>query len=198
MKHSFFIVLGVCFCSLLLGNDFNLLSLKEQVNKLVEEEASRELTVANCKPDKRITELMLTIDGIGQKLMSQEDQTDEIMELSGKCLAILSALRERRIYAYMLWAEGCLEKASRGRYANLKSLSQSDLINLYEYLSGINISINRESMLNREIMARLAEIYDCLDNSNKPIVRIKAIQQQRDPLSNNITNVPIRKSLDDF
>jgi hypothetical protein len=198
MKCPFFVIVGMCFCGCLLAaENFDLSALKEQVNNLVKTEASRELTVSNCKPDKRITSLMGEIDSIGQKLMSQENQSDDVMELSEKCLAILSALRERRVYAYMLWAEGRLEGASRGRYANLKSLSQSDLIKLYEFLSDINISIIRENMLNREIMSKLAEIYDCLDNSNKPTVRIKAIQQQRDPLS-NVTNVPIRKSLDDF
>lgn len=197
MKRSLFLILGVFFYSILTAENFDLSSLKEQVNELVKNEAARELTVANCKPDKRITILMTEIDTIGQKLMSQEDQTDDTMELSEKCLAVLAALRERRIYAYMLWAEGCLEGASRERYANLKSLSQSDLMKLYEILSDINISIIKENMLNREIMARLAEIYDCLDNANKPKVRIRAIQQQRDPLS-TINNVPIRKSLDDF
>lgn len=197
MIRSIIILFGLYFCNIILADNFNLVSIKEEVNNLVKEEASRELTVSNCKPDKRITQLMGKIDAIGQKLMSQEMQTNDIMELSEKCLAILSVLRERRVYAYMLWAEGRLEGASQGRYANLKTLPQSELIKLYEYLSNINISIIRENMLNREIMGKLAEIYDCLDNSNKPLVRINAIQQQRDPLSNNI-NLPIRKSLDDF
>lgn len=197
MRSSKIIVLGMFFCIFISASDFDLSAVKGQVTKLVNDEANRVLTVANCKPDKRITTLMREIDSIGQKLMSQENHTDDIMELSEKCLAILSALRERRVYAYMLWAEGCLEGSMQGRYANLKSLSQSELIKLYEYLGNINISIIRENMLSREIMSRMAEIYDCLDNKNKPIVRIKAIQQQRDPLS-NLTNIPIRKSLDDF
>ncbi len=197
MKRLIYVILVICCSSILMAEDFNLSSLKEQVNKLIKEETANELTISNCKPDKRITILMGKIDSIGQKLMSQEIQSEDIMELSERCLAILAALRERRVYAYMLWAEGCLEGASSGRYANLKLLNQNELMKLYEYLSNINISIIKENMLSREIITRLAEIYDCLDNNNKPIVRTKAIQQQRDPLSVN-ENVSIRKSLNDF
>ena len=68
---------------------------------------------------------------------------------------------------------------------------------LYGKLSEINISIIRESMLNREIMGRLAEIYDCLTPENKKKVRVNAILQQRDALT-NISNIPRRKTLDDF
>ena len=68
---------------------------------------------------------------------------------------------------------------------------------LYGKLSEINISIVRESMLNREIMGRLAEIYDCLTPENKKKVRVNAILQQRDALT-NISNIPRRKTLDDF
>ena len=218
MTRVFSILFFVCFSYILLANEISFVSskkqvnnlekedstrhltvsnIKEQVNILVKEEATRELTVSNCKPDGRITKLMEKIDEIGHRLMSLETQSDDAMGLSEKCLAVLSALRERRIYAYMLWAEGRLEEVNQGRYADLRSLSQHELMKLYEYLSDINISIIRENMLNREIMARLAEIYDCLDNSNKPLVRINAIKQQRDPLSINIDK-PIRKSLDDF
>ena len=120
MRRSIIIVLGICLCVYIfvvvkcnwntkiapVSEDiaitstgfFDLSGIKEQINKLVNEEATRELTVANCKPDKRITTLMREIDSIGQKLMSQENQTDDIMGVSEKCLAILSALRERRIY----------------------------------------------------------------------------------------------------
>ena len=63
--------------------------------------------------------------------------------------------------------------------------------------SEINISIIRENMLNREIMGRLAEIYDCLTPENKKKVRVNAILQQRDALT-NISNIPRRKTLDDF
>ena len=179
------------------NNTFSYIELKSDVNRLIEEEAKHEIRAATCVPDKRITKLMEKIDSIGQELMSLENQTDETIELSEHCLAILAALRERRVYAYMLWAEGQLEKASKGKYENLKQLSQKDLIALYESLSLLNISIVRENMLNREIMTRLAEIYDCLSKENKPKVRVMAILQQADPFS-SYQDIQIRKTLDDF
>ena len=139
---------------------------------------------------------MKEMDAIGQKLMEQ-DSSDEVLSLSEKCLAIMALLRERRVYAYMLWAEGLLEQSKTGSYAKLSSLNQTTLMFLYCKLSEINISIIQENMLSREIMNRLAEIYDCLTPESKQTVRVKAIQMQRDGLS-TIENVPLRKTLDDF
>jgi hypothetical protein len=170
--------------------------LDKQVKQLLSSEAAITLSVQSCAPMQRITNLMGEIDKIGQQLMKRE-QTEESIALSEKCLAILAALRERRVFAYMLWAEGCLEKSSVGRYANLSTVDQHTLMALYGKLSEINISIVRESMLNREIMGRLAEIYDCLTPENKKKVRVNAILQQRDALT-NISNIPRRKTLDDF
>ena len=97
----------------------------------------------------------------------------------------------------MLWAEGLLESASSGRYANLAALDQHTLMSLYCKLSEINIAIIKENMLNREVMTRLSEIYDCLTPENKKSVRVRAIQQQRDSFS-KIENIPLRKTVDDF
>ena len=135
------------------------------------------------------------IDEIAQKLMGIPD--DKAIELSEKCLAILSVLRERRVYSYMLWAEYMLEASSSGKYKDLSSLNQITLMILYCKLSEIDISIIKENMLNREIMTRLAEIYDHLEPENKRIVRVKAVILQRDGLS-IMGDVPARKTLDDF
>lgn len=195
MKY-FLIIFSVCFVIYADAAELSLSSLDSQIKQLLNEEATITLSVASCLPQQRITNLMAEIDKIGQQLIKQE-QTDETIALSEKCLAILAVLRERRIFAYMLWAEGCLEKASSGRYADLSSVDQHTLMALYGKLSEINISIIRESMLNREIMGRLAEIYDRLTSENKKKVRVNAILQQRDALS-NIANIPRRKTLDDF
>lgn len=170
--------------------------LDKQIKQLLSPEAAITLSVHSSSPKQRITNLMGEIDKIGQQLMKRE-QTEETIALSEKCLAVLAVLRERRVFAYMLWAEGRLEKSSTGRYAKLSTVNQYDLMALYGKLSEINISIVRESMLNREIMGRLAEIYDCLTPENKKKVRINAILQQRDALT-NISNIPRRKTLDDF
>ena len=178
------------------AEDFSVSSTKAKIQSLLEAESKITLSVANCEPTKRITELMSKMDAIGQQLMEQVP-SDEVLSLSEKSLAVMALLRERRVYAYMLWAEGLLEKSKAGAYADLSSLDQNTLINLYCRLSEVNISIIKENMLNREIMTRLAEIYDCLTPENKQTVRIKAIQMQRDGLS-ILENVPLRKTLDDF
>ena len=167
-----------------------------QLKSLLEAESRINLSVGNSEPNKRITNLMGKVDAIGQKLMSMEP-TDDVLTLSETSLAMMAVLRERRVYAYMLWAEGLLEGSKSGRYSNLSSLDQNTLVNLYCKLSEINISIINENMLSREIISRLAEIYELLSAQNKQIVRVRAIQMQRDGLS-KIENVPMRKTLDDF
>ena len=184
------------FAILAYAGEFSVSATKAKIQSLLEDEARITLSVANCEPNKRITGLMSKMDAIGQQLMEQ-DPTDEVLSLSEKSLAIMALLRERRVYAYMLWAEGLLEKSKTGTYTNLSTLNQNTLMNLYCRLSEVNISIIKENMLNREIMTRLAEIYDCLTPENKQTVRIKAIQMQRDGLS-ILENVPLRKTLDDF
>ena len=190
------VILCICGSVFAYASEIPLSELDMRISQLLDAEASVILSVESSLPQQRITKLMTQIDEIGQQLMERE-QTDDTIALSEKCLAVLAVLRERRVFAYMLWAEGCLEKASTGRYANLSAVDQYTLMGLYGKLSEINISIIRENMLNREIMGKLAEIYDCLTPENKKNVRVNAILQQRDALS-NITNIPIRKSLDDF
>ena len=192
-----YILCLLCVCSFsICAENYDLSATGNRINNLLKEEIKNTLSVATCKPDKHISVLMSKIDEIGQELMAQE-QTDAIITMSERCLAILSVLRERRIYAYMLWAEGLLESASSGRYANLAGLDQHTLMALYCKLSEINISIIKENMLNREVMTRLSEIYDCLTPENKKSVRVRAIQQQRD-LFSKIENIPLRKTVDDF
>lgn len=192
-----YILCLLCVCSFsLYAENYDLSATENRINNLLKEEIKTTLSVATCRPDKHISILMSKIDEIGQELMAQE-QTDAIITMSERCLAILSVLRERRIYAYMLWAEGLLESASSGRYANLAALDQHTLMSLYCKLSEINIAIIKENMLNREVMTRLSEIYDCLTPENKKSVRVRAIQQQRDSFS-KIENIPLRKTVDDF
>ena len=172
-------LLIICLCHILLyADEHDLSKIDEKINELLKKEVEYTLSVASSQPDRRISGLMEKIDDISQELRSQ-DQNEESIDLQLKCLNILAALRERRVYSYMLWAEGLLESATSGRYANLLNNDQQTLMKLYCQLSEIDISIVRENMLNREVMTRLSEIYDCLTPENKKIVRLKAIQQQR-------------------
>ena len=195
MKY-FAIIISICYAFCVCAAETSVADFDAQIKQLLKEETAIALSVHSSSPQQRITNLMAKIDQIGQQLMKRE-QTDETIALSEKCLAILAVLRERRIFAYMLWAEGCLEQSTTGCYAKLSTVDQHRLMRLYGKLSEINISIVRESMLNREIMGRLAEIYDCLTPENKKKVRVNAILQQRDAIT-DISNIPRRKTLDDF
>lgn len=170
--------------------------LDKTINDKIAKEAAIELNINSCKPNRRITELMAEIDEIAQAVMQEDPTDDRVLQLGQKCLALVSALRERRVYSYMLWAEGRLEAASQDKYASLSKLSQSDLLQLYISLSEINISLITENMLNREIISRLAEIYDAMKKDYKKQARVGAIRLQKDPLTSGISRV--RKTLDDF
>lgn len=189
-----YIIFFFCFSfSSIFANTEN--NYKSQIIDLVSQESNINLSVSNSKPNRRITNLMMKIDEIAKQIMSLE-ASDKVIELSQKCLSILSTLRERRVYAYMLWAEGILEWSSSGNNVNLQKKSQIELIQMYDKLSDINISIVTENMLNREIMTRLAQIYDELNFENKKKVRLRAIHKQRDILSQ--VEIQRRRSLDDF
>lgn len=169
----------------------------KEIDDMAIKESKIELNIYDTKPDGRISKLMQKVDEIGQKALNEGASNDSAMHLSEKCLSFLSALRERRVYAYMLWAEGVLEYCTSSAHSDLSKLSQETLKSLYIRLSEIDISIISENMLNREVMYRLSEIYDCLNKENKKYIRGVAVKMQADPLSQNKISRK-RKSLDDF
>lgn len=153
------------------------------------------LTLASARPDTNVTESIRFVDVLGQELLETEGDSESILVLNENIVAVIDALKERRIYKYQLWAEGRLEQVSaqleKGR------LSAPDLIKLYLSLGEINVSYISENMLNREIMATMALIYDRLDSENKKQVRRFSVQQQADPFS-KISNLQRRRTLDEF
>ena len=163
-------------------------------NKVVEV-VGRKLDIGTVQADTNVTAAILQIDLMGRKLMDVDVLDNRIIPLNEKILAVLEALKERRSYKYLLWAEQRLEQVTR-RLEQGKC-SDSQKVQLYLSLGEVNVSLVGENMVAREIVSKMAEIYDTLDPDGKKSVRRLAIDQQRDPLT-KIRNVKARKTLDEF
>ena len=170
--------------------------LNDEINRVVEMVVKATPTLTNAKPDEFLTKHMLEVDRIGQEAM-QLPQSDESLKLSEKALAVLTALKERRTYRYMLWAEMCLQECISGQYRDLTKYSQDDRVRIYDRLSNINIDIIPEHILSREILSQLNRIYDTLDEAHKKQVRISSIEKRAGPLPADTKTEP-RKMLENF
>ena len=170
--------------------------LSKKLDKIISEVIKNEPTLTTSKPDKFLTKYMIMVDAIGQEVMALPS-SDKSMRISQRALAVISALRERREYKYMLWSEYTLEACMEGEYADLNKLSMNERIKLYEWLVDVNTRLIPENMLVREVLTRLTEIYDSLDAESKKAVRIRSIQKQSGPLPITVKVKP-RKALDDF
>ena len=163
-------------------------------NKVIEV-AGQNLDFRTAKPDTNITETIRFVDDLGRKLLDLEIEDDRIPLLNEKVVGVIDALKERRVYKYMLWAEGTLERVTeRFRRGDCNELQR---VQLYLSLGEINISLVSENMINREIMSLMSEIYDSLSGDKKVLVRRKALSQQADALS-RIRTINPRRTLDEF
>ena len=163
-------------------------------NKVVEV-VQQTLDLGTVKPDTNVTETIRFVDNLGRKLLDVEVDDARIPMLNEKIVGVIDALKERRSYKYMLWAEGTLERVSE-RFRR-GDCNESQRIQLYLNLGEINISLVSENMLNREIMSLMAEIYDSLSADKKVLVRRKSLLQQADAMS-RINTINPRRTLDEF
>lgn len=210
MNHSLLpIIVGVlcsAFCANAFGQDITQTAkstLREaQIEEIeialsnkVAEVVAEDLRLSAVSPNTNVTAAIRYVDELGQQILEIDSEGERILALNESIVAVIDALKQRRIYKYQLWAERRLEEVSQ-RLAKGKN-SPSDLVRLYLLLGEINSSLISENMLNREIMATMANIYDSLDAENKKNVRRLSIHQQADPLS-QIKNIQPRRSLDEF
>ncbi len=170
--------------------------LNRKLDNIIADVVANRMTLQNSQPDKFLTGKLLEVDKIGQRAM-QMSETIEALTLREKILALMTALRERRTFRYMLWAEWRLETAENKPYDNLAAVSEADKVKLYNMLSDINVDLIPENILSREIISRQAAVYDSLNPQSKRYVRLLSIQKQSGPLPNG-TNIRPRRTLDEF
>lgn len=169
--------------------------IESALSNKVADVVAEDLRLSAVSPNTNVTAAIRYVDELGQQILEIDSEGERILALNESIVAVIDALKQRRIYKYQLWAERRLEEVSQ-RLAKGKN-SPSDLVRLYLLLGEINSSLISENMLNREIMATMANIYDSLDAENKKNVRRLSIHQQADPLS-QIKNIQPRRSLDEF
>lgn len=169
--------------------------IETALSNKVAEVVAEDLRLSSISPNTNVTAAIRYIDDLGQQVLAIDGDGERILALNESVVAVIDALKQRRIYKYQLWAERRLEEVSQ-RLAQGKN-TPSDLVRLYLLLGEINSSLISENMLNREIMATMAAIYDSLDAENKKNVRRLSIHQQADPLS-KIGSIQPRRTLDEF
>lgn len=172
----------------------NLASIAAALSNKVCEITHDNLSLVTVGPDTNVTAAIRFVDDLGQELFDIEGEGEQLLELNEAIVAVLDALKQRRIYKYQLWAEARLERVQEARK---DQLSVEDKLKLYLLLGEINASFISENMLNREIMSTMAAIYDELEPEAKKQARCLSIQQQADSLS-DIGNLPRRLTPDDF
>lgn len=174
--------------------------LKEIVDDVLAEEAPN---LKNSRPDGKLTAQIARLSEFADELELEEpasaDEALEQEELFRKTLIVMSALEERRVYRYLLWAENQLRICTK---KNFPDCSQQELFSLYKTLSEINLNEVKEPILAREITSALAGIYDCLDSANKPEARIFSVRKNADFYSRekakNENHFSPRKTPSDF
>ncbi len=171
-------------------------SLEKKLDDVISIVIASPVTIENAKPDGFLTKQMVEVDRIGQKVMSME-HTEEVLKIQEKALALLSALRERRAFRYMAWAECRLEMSEQSPYDRLENVSEDNRVKFYNLLTDVNVELISENILSREIMNRQAAIYDTLSAENKKQVRRIGIAKQVGPLPNGL-DIKGRKTLDEF
>lgn len=169
-------------------------SIAAALSNKVAEVVREDLTLASVRPDTNVTAVIRFVDNLGQQLFDIQGEGEQVLELNEAIVAVLDALKQRRIYKYQLWAEARLERVQEARKGQL---SVADKLKLYLLLGEINASFISENMLNREIMSTMAAIYDELEPEGKKQARRLSIQQQADSLS-DIGDLPRRMTPDDF
>lgn len=169
--------------------------IESALSNKVADVVAEDLRLSSVSPNTNVTAAIRYVDDLGQQVLAIDGDGERILALNESVVAVIDALKQRRIFKYQLWAERRLEEVSQ-RLAKSKN-SPSDLARLYLLLGEINSSLISENMLNREIMATMANIYDSLDAENKKNVRRLSIHQQADPLS-QIKDIQPRRSLDEF
>ncbi len=194
MEFKILVLVFFTGITILRGEDLG--ALDKKLNNVVTNVLANSITIENANPDGFLTKQMLEVDQIGQKVMLME-QSEDVLKIQEKALALLSALRERRLFRYMAWAEYRLEMSEKKPYDRLKKFSEEDRIKMYNLLGDINIDLITENILSRAIISRQAEIYDTLSAENKIQVRRLSIAKQAGPLKNG-NDFKRRKTLDEF
>lgn len=189
------LICGIANAETISTDDRYIDEINASLSNVVTSIIRQHLDITTAKPDTNITDCIRIVDGLGKRLLDLQVDDDRVPLLNEKIVAVIEALKDRRSFKYMLWAEGVLERVTeRVKRGNC---SEQQKIQLYLLLGEINASLVSENMLNREIMSMMAEIYDGLSADKKILVRRKSIAQHSDALS-RIGMINPRKSLDDF
>jgi hypothetical protein len=139
------------------------------------------LTFENATPDGAVTNSIMQLFNLKQALNALKGTDITVAILLNRIDQALQILSTRRIYKYQLWAEKQLRRSPEAD--KLKKLSGNEKIAYYLELSRVMQDLVTENMLRREIVSRLADIYNALEEKEKKFVRGEAIKMQQDDYS---------------
>ncbi len=150
-------------------------------NEIISSHTKEKLTFENATPDGAVTNSIMQLLNLKQALNALKDTDITVAILLNRIDQALQILSTRRIYKYQLWAEKQLRRSPEAD--KLKKLSGNEKIAYYLELSRVMQDLVTENMLRREIVSRLADIYNALEEKEKKFVRGEAIKMQQDDYS---------------
>ena len=150
-------------------------------NEIISSHTKEKLTFENVAPDGAVTNSIMQLLNLKQALNALKDTDITVAILLNRIDQALQILSTRRIYKYQLWAEKQLRRSPEAD--KLKKLSGNEKIAYYLELSRVMQDLVTENMVRREIVSRLADIYNALEEKEKKFVRGEAIKMQQDDYS---------------
>jgi hypothetical protein len=150
-------------------------------NEIISSHTKEKLTFENATPEGAVTNSIMQLLNLKQALNALKDTDITVAILLNRIDQALQILSTRRIYKYQLWAEKQLRRSPEAD--KLKKLSGNEKIAYYLELSRVMQDLVTENMLRREIVSRLADIYNALEEKEKKFVRGEAIKMQQDDYS---------------
>ncbi len=167
-------------------------------NEIISSHTKEKLTFENAAPDGAVTNSIMQLLNLKQALNALKDTDITVAILLNRIDQALQILSTRRIYKYQLWAEKQLRRSPEAD--KLKKLSSNEKIAYYLELSRVMQDLVTENMLRREIVSRLADIYNALEEKEKKFVRGEAIKMQQDDYSAALNEKQRRRRmiLEDF
>ncbi|WP_407450501.1 hypothetical protein [Fibrobacter sp.] len=150
----------------------------ELFEQIIKEHRDQPLNFGEVEPDGKITDAILSLMNLQTMLNVFDSGGVEELLLPKKIERAITVLSERRIYKYQMWAEQRLRENMSEK--DLTKCSDSRKVALYISLSQINQNVISEIMLHREVIERLKQIYDVMNEDTKKHVRLRAIQLQQD------------------
>ena len=161
-----------------------IITISNVLNTVLAEDLS---DISKAKPNGNIQKALGQCKVARKKLMSLVPETTsesakKLENAMSQLNKTILMLKNRQRIKYTLWAEGRYRETDPTDVS--QELSDNKAMQLYIYLSKVNVALLAEPSLAREITKRLFELYDIIENlKSKEKIRYTAVLSQSETLN---------------